>query len=109
MAYLVDRSGDYAFMEGVESATYTDPSANVDTQVKVRKGSLGMSDLQAGGVFGVSMGDVPFTVWNETVINGTLLPQGKLVVAGTTYTVIGILATAPDGSQTRIICREDLT
>ena len=109
MAYIVDRSGEHAFVEGVESATYTDPSGTVDTQVKVRMGSLGTTDLQASASFGVSMGDVPFAVWNETVINGELLPQGKLVVAGITYTIIAILTTLPDDSQTRIILRKDLT
>lgn len=109
MTYIVDHSGDHAFVDGVESATYTDPSGNVDTQVKVRLGSLSMSELQAGLSFGVSMGDVPFTIWNETVINGKLLPGGRLVVAGTGFQVIAIGAVIPNGSQTRIITRKERT
>ncbi len=107
MAYIVDYSGDHAFVDGVVSATYTDPSGNVDNQVKVRLGSLGMTELQAGAVFGVSMGDVPFTVWNETIINGELLPGGRLLVAGTGFQVLSIGAVIPDGSQTRIITRKE--
>lgn len=106
MAYIVDYTGDHAFVDGVADATYVDPDGNTDTGVKVRKGTLGVSDVQ-GALFAIAPGDVPFAVWTDTLDTATLKVNGQLTVAGTSYTVVGILATIPDGSQTRIMCREE--
>lgn len=105
-AYIVDYSADYAFVDGVEDATYVDLDANTDTGVKVRKGNLTTGDVQ-GAIFAIAPGDVPFTVWNATLTAATLQINGRLTVAGTSYTVVEIMATIPDGSQTRILCRKE--
>ena len=106
MAYIVDYSSDYDHVEGVVDATYVDTNSNTDTGVKVRKGSLTMGDIQ-GALFGIVPGDVPFTVWVGTLSTATLGVNGQLTSEGTAYTVIGVLNTAPDGSQTRIVCRKE--
>ncbi len=106
MSYPADYSQEYEFMDGISDATYTDPSGKVDREVKVKKGALGTSDIQ-GATFGVYTGDVPFTIWLNKIINGTLATDGHLVVGTQAYTVIGILSEAPDGSKARIIARKE--
>jgi len=105
-AYIVDYSGDWAHVDGVVDATYVDVAANTDTGVKVRMGNLTTGDVQ-GAVFAIAPGDVPFTVWIATLSTATIEINGQLTVAGVSYTVVGILATVPDGSQTRIVCRRE--
>lgn len=104
-AYIVDYSADYLHIDGVEDASYTDPSGVTDASVKVRRGNLTMGDMQ-GAFFGIAPGDVPFTVWPSTITTAVLAINGTLTVAGTIYTVVEIMATIPDGSQTRILCRK---
>lgn len=106
MSYVVDYSNDWKHIDGVEEATYTDPAGKIDTLVKVLRGALSRSDLQ-GGLIETSVGDIPWTVWMGRIINGELLPNGRLVVGTVGYTLIGILSVLPDGSQTRILTRKE--
>lgn len=104
MAYAVDYSDDWQHVDGVEDGTYTPPGGSAQA-VKVRRSELRRSDIQ-GSVVGVSPGDVPFVVWN---IAGKAEVNATLAVAGVTYTVIEVAFRRADGTQHRLICREQVT
>ena len=103
--YPADYTNDYEYLNGVDDASYTDPSGNTDTAVKVKKGKLSIQDLQ-GATFELATTDVPFTVWLGTLSDATLKPKGRLVVNSTVYVVLGLLWERPDGSKARIATRK---
>ncbi len=103
--YSADYSGDWAHVDGVETATWTsqDGGTSVAT-VKVKRGSLSILDFQ-GGTFSVQPGDVPFIVWDGSLDSNELELHSTLTIGGTVYTIIGI-STRGDVSQHRVITRK---
>lgn len=105
VGYLVDYGDDYQWMTGVAAATYTDPEGDADTDVRVKRGALRISDIQ-GATFGVAMTDSVFTVFlNTLAATADLKPNGRLVVGSDAYRVVGVISRRPDNSQARIIAR----
>lgn len=106
MTYIVDRSNDWKFVDGVVDATYT--SADGETtysKVKVRLGAITTGDFTAG--VGGSVQVLPAVIWPLASDEGqtpvtTVEVQATLTISGTTYQIVRIDSREADGSQYRV-------
>lgn len=106
MTYVVDYSGDHAFLDGVETASYVQPDGTTSggSTIKVRRGVLGTAEL-SNPILGLNPGDVPFAIWLSTLDTGTIEPEGVLTVGGVDWTVLQMTERA-DNVQVVAICRK---
>lgn len=104
MSYIVDYSANYAHVDGVEDATLTPLTGSAVNNVKVRRGTLAINDIQ-GSTIGLRPGDVPFVVWLGTLQGAALTAEATLTVGSVSYKILSV-ATRGDTAQARIVCRQ---
>lgn len=100
MAFPVDTTDDYQWVDGVEDATYI-PPIGVPTSCQAKRVELTRGEL-SGHVIGVGPADVPWIVWGLTAAAEA---ESKLVVAGVAYTITSV-AYRGDGAQQRLVGRK---
>lgn len=94
MAYTVDYGGDYAFVDGVETASYAQPDGTSGgSAVKVKRGDLSRPEL-AGIFVGLSPSDVVFVLWSNTLSSGDVEPEGVLTISSVEYQVLDVITRA---------------
>lgn len=109
-AYMHDDEDSWQWIDGVETARYTDSGGTRIDGVKLRRGTLTASDY-AGASIALSPQDVPFVVWLNTIttmpaLSGVFsLPEGGSTIA---YYVVAISGIRGDGQQIRVICRKGI-
>lgn len=99
MSYTVDYGGDWAWVDGVETASYVQPDGVTSggAAVKVKRGALTRPEL-SGTSLALSPSDVVFVVWVSTLDTGTIEPEGVLTVDSVAYTVLDVQHRG-DGAQ----------
>lgn len=69
MAYTVDYAGEHAYIDGVETVTFTpqNPAGTPVTTVKALRSELTRRQIAMLGAVGLEPGDTSFVLWNATI------------------------------------------
>jgi len=108
---LVDHGGDHAFIDGVETVTFTpiDGGAAVAT-AKALRDELSFREVLVGAPLGIEPKDIVFVLWDSTLSSNE--PDGGCTItdgASVVYTIISARRWGPANTQWRCICRKQVS
>lgn len=105
MAYSVDYSGDWRFVEGVESLTYTPPSGTPTATVYGCRATSSRISPGGGDVYTPEPTQAIWYLWTDGFAQDPLM-GGSLTDAAGTRWMIQAATLRSDGTQWSVSCVE---
>lgn len=102
MAYTVDYSGDWRFVDGVETLTYTPPTGTAST-VRGCRATSARSGLGGGDLYQPEPTAAIWYLWTDG-FSATPAVGGTLTDASSTIWTINAATLRSDGTQWSVSC-----
>jgi hypothetical protein len=84
MTLAADIAGDWRYIDGIETVTFTRRAPAGDTAVtgaRAHRGELSFRETQLGGPAGIEADDIVWTLWSET-LEGSTPHRGDTITDG---------------------------
>lgn len=105
MSLSVDYSGDYQFIDGIETVSLTpqNPAAAAITGVSATRTTLSKDPTVPGDAYSGESESIVFFLWTATTSSTTPKPGDYITDASSVVHVITSVSTRSDGAQYRCL------
>ncbi len=108
MAGVIDYSGAWAFVDGVEVATYINQAGTTITaDAKVKRTGFNASALSGSGIFDVQADDQAFAIWAENMDGNVPKIGDSITIGSEVWNIVAIPPDRGDGAQWAVIGRKE--